>query len=261
MRILCVNYEYPPIGGGGRAACKDLAEKLVRLGHRVDVVTSTLKGLPRMEDTAGVHLERVPCYRRFRHYVTTPEMLTQVIPTYNRARLLMAREDYALNHTHFIVPSGISSYLLWSRTGMPYVITAHGSDVPGYNPDRFSITHRLICPVWRRIIENAAAIVFPSIQENFPVVLLEAMNAGCAVITTSASGCAEVVGSSAIKVPPASVPDLRQAVAQLTASENDIRRLSQAGRHRATQFTSESVARQYESLFEPLALPAHRRVT
>ena len=61
MNILCLNYEYPPIGGGGGAACKDLAEKLVRFGHRVDVVTSAFSGLPTREIRDGVHIHRVRC--------------------------------------------------------------------------------------------------------------------------------------------------------------------------------------------------------
>jgi len=34
-----LNYEYPPLGGGGSPVTKSLAEELVRQGHGVDVVT------------------------------------------------------------------------------------------------------------------------------------------------------------------------------------------------------------------------------
>ena len=31
MRLLCINYEYPPIGGGGASVCQGLAEALTTL--------------------------------------------------------------------------------------------------------------------------------------------------------------------------------------------------------------------------------------
>jgi glycosyltransferase involved in cell wall biosynthesis len=40
MRILIVNYEFPPIGAGGSQASQKIAEALVEMGHRVRVITS-----------------------------------------------------------------------------------------------------------------------------------------------------------------------------------------------------------------------------
>jgi len=42
---------------------------------------------------------------------------------------------FDLIHAHFIFPDGVLAFLLSRLTGLPYLITAHGSDVPGYNPD------------------------------------------------------------------------------------------------------------------------------
>lgn len=40
MRILIVNYEFPPIGAGGGQASQKIAECLVEMGHKVRVITS-----------------------------------------------------------------------------------------------------------------------------------------------------------------------------------------------------------------------------
>jgi glycosyltransferase involved in cell wall biosynthesis len=74
----------------------------------------------------------------------------------------MRARRYDLIHTHFFLPSGVVAYALHQMTGVPYVVTAHGSDVPGYNPDRFRGTHRILAPAWQRIASSARAITCPS---------------------------------------------------------------------------------------------------
>jgi hypothetical protein len=118
--------------------------------------------LPRNEIRSGVHIHRIPCIRRHRGYSTLPELATQVPGSLKKAIELSRTGHYDINHTHFVVPSGVVAYLLKRVTGLDYVLTAHGSDVPGYNPDRFRLTHRLILPAWRRILSEAAATHTPS---------------------------------------------------------------------------------------------------
>ena len=162
MKLLCLNYEYPPIGGGGAVASKGLAEALVKLGYGIDVVTSGMKGLPPKETLGEVNIHRVRGVRRHRHYTTTAELLTQIYPIYRRALRLARQGHYDLNHTHFIFPTGLASYLLKRKTGLPYVITVHGSDVPGYNPDRFQLEHKLSHWLWRVIVANSSGLICPS---------------------------------------------------------------------------------------------------
>ena len=158
MKLLCINYEYPPIGGGGGVVSKGLAEALVKRGYHIDLVTSGMKDLPEFEIVNGVHVHRVNCIRRYRHYVTLPEMVTLIRPLYSKALRLINENDYQLNHTHFIFPSGLVSYLLKKRTGLQYILTCHGSDVPGYNPDRFNFCHKLLKPFWLTTVNRRCSI-------------------------------------------------------------------------------------------------------
>ncbi|MCP5091798.1 MAG: glycosyltransferase, partial [Gammaproteobacteria bacterium] len=155
MKILCTSYEYPPIGGGGSNVAHPLARSLVWNGHTIDVVTSGMRDVPAYEVMDGVNVHRVRCFRRYRHYTTTAELLTYLWPAYRKARSLQDQRIYDINHTHFALPSGLVSYLLYKKTGLPYVLTIHGSDVPGYNPDRFRVAHILAQPAWRRVISNS----------------------------------------------------------------------------------------------------------
>ena len=89
-------------------------------------------------------------------------MMTWIPSAIFQAWRLMRTRRYDLIHTHFLLPSGVVAYVLHQMTGIPYVVTAHGSDVPGYNPDRFRGIHRLLTPAWQRIVSSARAITCPS---------------------------------------------------------------------------------------------------
>jgi glycosyltransferase involved in cell wall biosynthesis len=45
---------------------------------------------------------------------------------------------------------------------VPYVLTPHGSDVPGFDPRRFRLAHSLVGPWWRRICAGASCVASPS---------------------------------------------------------------------------------------------------
>jgi glycosyltransferase involved in cell wall biosynthesis len=362
MKILCICYEYPPIGGGGAPACQGVCESLVRQGHQVDVVTSAMRDLSDFEVRRGVQLYRVPCVRRHRHYCNTFELLTGLVPAYRAAIKLTREKQYDLIHCHFVVPSGLVARAVARKTGLPYIITAHGSDVPGYNPDRFNIVHRLISPTWRSILEEAkivstpsnylrdllqaradvpvevipygftsppdpgiermdrvlvvtrmfqrkgvqhvidamrdikthwrlcivgdgpylptlkahavaagvdaeflgyvqgpelvklyhSAKVFalPSSSDNFPVVLLEAMAAGCAVVTTAGTGCAEVVGDAAITVELGNQQQLNASLHHLLSHPDEVERLSGLARQRVQRFHWDHIGREYDRLYD-----------
>ena len=81
------------------------------------------------------------------------------------------------------------------------------------------------------------------------MVLLEAMGAGCAIITTTAEGCAEVVGDAAIKVEPANVGQLREALEKLIGNPDFISHYDRLARDRVGQYAAPRIAAQFETLF------------
>jgi glycosyltransferase involved in cell wall biosynthesis len=105
----------------------------------------------------------------------------------------------------------------------------------------------------KALFETSAVFILPSHAENFPLVLLEAMAAGMAIVTTGQTGCREVVGDAALLVPTGDETAIRSALQQLVSDADLRERLGRDARARIENlFSWPSVARQYMDLFERL---------
>jgi glycosyltransferase involved in cell wall biosynthesis len=163
LRILMPNIEYPPLGGGAAPVTQGLARALAARGHQVDVVTMGYRGLPAEQDDHGVRVFRVPCIRSRLELSHVHELATYVWRGLRKMKRLARQEAYDLCHCHFLLPTGIIPYLLSGSPGFPpYIVTSHGSDVPGFNPDRFLTLHWFSPPMLRRILRRAAGLIVPS---------------------------------------------------------------------------------------------------
>jgi glycosyltransferase involved in cell wall biosynthesis len=158
-KILVLNYEFPPLGGGASPVSYEIAKGYVALGHTVDVVTMGFRGLPDFEIKDGIHIYRVPCWRSKKEMCYPWEQLTYIFSAIWFLRKHLKSHTYDVNHTHFIIPTGIISLWLKKKYGLPYIISCHGSDVPGYNTDRFVFLHKFTRPLLKIICNNAHKIV------------------------------------------------------------------------------------------------------
>jgi glycosyltransferase involved in cell wall biosynthesis len=109
----------------------------------------------------------------------------------------------------------------------------------------------------RGLYEEARIMVFPSVRENFPVVLLEGMDAGCAIITTDDDGCAEVIGHAGITVQKGGSAGIRAALSRLMQDRDECERLSTLARERARTFRWPMIAHRFrEAYAQVLGRPA-----
>lgn len=162
MNILTLNYEYPPIGGGAAPVARDVAEGLAAEGHHVTVVTMRYGELAEHETVNGVEIYRLRCWRSAAHVCHPWEQLTYITQCKRFLKAHMREHSYDVCHCHFIIPTGVIAKWLKRRFNVPYVLTAHGSDVMGYNQKRFRLLHRLLLKPWRGVCRAAAAVTAPS---------------------------------------------------------------------------------------------------
>lgn len=103
----------------------------------------------------------------------------------------------------------------------------------------------------KELYEKAAIFVLPSEAENFPIVLLEAMAAELAIISTKGTGCAEVVGDTALLVNPRDAAGIRSAIDDLLANPQRRKELGAAARTRVeSRFSWQVIANQYMSIYQ-----------
>lgn len=159
LNILILNYEFPPLGGGASPVSFEIAKAYAKLGHYVDVVTMGYKGLPKIEQKHGINIYRVPCLRSKKEICHPHEQLTYIISARRFLKRHLRMRSYDCCHTHFIVPTGILALWLKKKYGIPYILTSHGSDVPGYNTDRFVFLHKFTGPLLRKICDNSEKII------------------------------------------------------------------------------------------------------
>jgi len=162
MRILILSIEYPPMGGGASPLIHELNKQFIARGHQVTVVTMAHRDLPAQEIMDGVEVIRLKCFRSSTHISYFWEHIAFILAATRFLKSYLTRHPANFCFTHFLVPTGILARWLHASYNIPYVITAHGSDVPGYNPDRFYFIHRFTPPILRSIINHSKNIIAPS---------------------------------------------------------------------------------------------------
>ncbi len=165
-RLLVLTYEWPPYGGGGGRAAYDIADELLRQDNSlsIDVLTSE-PPFGQAIHVCSSQRGRVHTVSVGRLHVTRArivELMQYIIRAYRYSVRTWKSSSFDLCHAHFLIPTGIVAYGLHRLWGIPYILTAHGSDIPGFNPEKFYFLHLFTRPILRRIVSGAQGVVFPS---------------------------------------------------------------------------------------------------
>ncbi|MCU0915296.1 MAG: glycosyltransferase family 4 protein [Planctomycetes bacterium] len=159
MKILMLNYEFPPIGGGGGQAHLALLQRYAgRRDLEVDVLTSLAKpGFTIESFASNIRICKVGVRKKNLHVWRRSEIIEWLMKAKPRYRRLIRQGNYDLVHAFFGFPTGWLCYRTARR--LPYVVSLRGSDVPGANA-RLKLDYQILGPlVFKPIWRRAAALV------------------------------------------------------------------------------------------------------
>jgi glycogen synthase len=202
MRLLFVNYEFPPVGGGAAYASLATARELVALGHRVDFLTTATAGSSTDDQLDGIRVHRVPSFRRGVHHSGFGGALSFVGFAARRIGELARAHRYDVYHYYFSLPTALLSCVPGPHRARPYVVSLRGSDVPGYD-SALNLGHQLLLPLTRHIWRGAYRVVANSADLR-RLALAAAPGTPIDVILNGSTACATMTrardGSTGLRV-------------------------------------------------------------
>ncbi|HAP01456.1 MAG TPA: glycosyltransferase family 1 protein [Bacteroidetes bacterium] len=105
-----------------------------------------------------------------------------------------------------------------------------------------------------RIMASAAALTYTSLFEGFGIPILEAMNSGIPVITSSVSSMPEVAGDAALLVNPESVIEIENAMLKIATNASLGKELTAKGNLQSKKFSWDFTAdKLYQCILKSLS--------
>ena len=150
-----VNYEWPPLGGGGGIAMADIAEEL-STRHSIHVLTSGTPDLRSYEKSPNGNLLvfRARVFSRSARAVAgILSMLTFYPSGILLGRRLLRQHKYDAMNTWFAIPSGPIGVHIAAHGKIPHLVSLVGGDL--YDPSKWYSPHRN--PVLRRVVDRVIA--------------------------------------------------------------------------------------------------------
>jgi glycogen(starch) synthase len=159
MKVLFVNYEFPPLGGGGGTTTKFIARSMAANNVEVRVLTSGFKGLPATEHQDGYTVIRVPSLRLHESDCSPFEMICFMISAVWPMLRIIREWKPDCAHVFFALPTGPLGLFAKKIAGLPYVLYLLGGDVPGFLPNETGWQHRALKALSHAVWKNASFTV------------------------------------------------------------------------------------------------------
>lgn len=157
LKILILNYEYPPLGGGAGIVTKHLAERFAERGCLVHVVTTWFSGEPEYSSEGNLTIVRLKSQRKVTYKSNPFEMLSWARHALSYFKELPDEKLFDICLANFTMPGGMVAKYIKKRWDIPYVILSHGHDIPWFAPKQMLPWHIVSFPFIKRIMRLASA--------------------------------------------------------------------------------------------------------
>lgn len=157
MRILMLNYEFPPLGGGTANANYYLLKEYAKQPElKLDLITGSSDKYKVNKFSKNITIHYLNIYKNNKnlHYQSYKDLLVYSIKSLIYAWKLRLRNKYDLVHSFYGIPCAFVAMLLFK----PYIVSLRGSDVPFYNR-RFRLLDRFVFVYLNKLVWGRARCV------------------------------------------------------------------------------------------------------
>jgi phosphatidyl-myo-inositol dimannoside synthase len=160
MRILMLDNEFPPLGGGMGTVNRSLLERYASNRElEIDLITSALGARwERNQFADRITIIKVPVWNRNIHHSTSRELLMYAVQAFSQSIKRHRARPYDLCFAWSTVPAGGVALALYRLVTLPYAVWVSGPDIPGFER-RYRILYPFLSPIIRRVWRNANYVV------------------------------------------------------------------------------------------------------
>lgn len=156
MRILFLNYEFPPLGGGGAKQARYLARELAQQ-HQLYFLTAGFENFG-IGQNDGYCLHLLKTGRKTISRASYRDMFCYLFKAWLTLPQVVKKFNPNVTLVFFTIPTGPLTYHP-ALHRIPFVISIRGSDVPGHNTGRFTVFSRLLTPIVKNIWSRSRAVI------------------------------------------------------------------------------------------------------
>ena len=163
MKILMLDNEFPPLGGGTGVINYNVLKEMAEMDVSVHLVTSSRsKADYEFEQFSDrIQIFKVPVNNHDIHHASNRELLTYLWRGTRYCAGLMKEHQYDLSIAWAGVPAGGISYWLKKKYGLPYFVSLQGPDVPWYE-HRYYWLYPFLKPPILQIWKHASVVTASS---------------------------------------------------------------------------------------------------
>ncbi len=182
MRVLMLNNEFPPLGGGTGTANRFILQYLASVpGLEIDLITSARGKVEQNESFApNIQIYKLPVNNKNIHHSSNIELIRYAVRGFLFAIQIQRKRRYDLCLAWSALPAGAVALLLRILTGLRYIVRVGGPDIPGFER-RYRMIYPLLSPFIRAIWYGSEKVIAKSHGEVEMIRRIN-RNANCAVI-------------------------------------------------------------------------------
>lgn len=166
MRILMLDNEYPPLGGGMGTANQALLRIFAYVPDmEIDLITAALGSHSEEEQVSPkISIYKVPVNNKNIHHSSNRELSAYAYQALGLAYRLHRNRHYDFCFAWSALPAGAVARALKAWAGLPYMVWVSGPDIPGYER-RYNWLYPFLTPLLKATWRNATPLIAKCAEE------------------------------------------------------------------------------------------------